>query len=179
MTASTNHDWTPEVIARLRCLWDEGHSTAEIGRRLNVSKNAVVGKAHRLDLPARPTPIRCRNPNSPPSRPPRAKTVPQLAEIMPLPADMLPPTPNPPKPVTVVQRPKPIQETPPPRTMGRITPCCWPISEPGRRDFRFCEEPSTPGKPYCDEHSRTAYVRPQNAINAPSQLRGGPARRHA
>jgi len=43
-------EWTPEVVLSLRQLWDEGHSTAEIGRRLGVSKNAVVGKAHRLDL---------------------------------------------------------------------------------------------------------------------------------
>jgi hypothetical protein len=46
-------EWAEETIVRLRALWDEGHSTAEIGRRLGVSKNAVVGKAHRLDLPAR------------------------------------------------------------------------------------------------------------------------------
>jgi GcrA cell cycle regulator len=51
-------DWTEETILRLRGLWAEGHSTAEIGRRLGVTKNAVVGKAHRLDLPARPSPIR-------------------------------------------------------------------------------------------------------------------------
>lgn len=51
-------EWNDEVIARLRALWDEGHSTAEIGRRLGVSKNAIVGKAHRLALPPRPSPIR-------------------------------------------------------------------------------------------------------------------------
>jgi GcrA cell cycle regulator len=51
-------EWAEETIIRLRELWSEGHSTAEIGRRLGVSKNAVVGKAHRLDLPARPSPIR-------------------------------------------------------------------------------------------------------------------------
>jgi len=48
-------EWAEETIVRLRTLWDEGLSTAEIGRRLGVSKNAVVGKAHRLDLPARPS----------------------------------------------------------------------------------------------------------------------------
>jgi GcrA cell cycle regulator len=51
-------DWNDETITRLRALWAEGHSTAEIGRRLGVSKNAVVGKAHRLNLPPRPSPIR-------------------------------------------------------------------------------------------------------------------------
>ena len=51
-------DWTEETIVRLRGLWAEGHSTAEIGRRFGVTKNAIVGKAHRLELPARPSPIR-------------------------------------------------------------------------------------------------------------------------
>src|SRR5271155_3390062 len=56
-------EWSDEVIGQLRGLWDEGHSTAEIGRRLGVTKNAIVGKAHRLDLPARPSPIP-RNPDA-------------------------------------------------------------------------------------------------------------------
>jgi GcrA cell cycle regulator len=51
-------EWSCETITRLRKLWYEGLPTAEIGRLLGVSKNAVVGKAHRLDLPARPSPIR-------------------------------------------------------------------------------------------------------------------------
>lgn len=51
-------DWTIlENICTLRRLWDEGHSAAEIGRRMNISKNAVIGKAHRLGLPARESPI--------------------------------------------------------------------------------------------------------------------------
>ncbi len=76
-------EWADETIIRLRELWDEGHSTAEIGRRLGVSKNAVVGKAHRLDLPARPSPIR-REGERPPPRlgPPRrlaGSTLPPLS----------------------------------------------------------------------------------------------------
>ncbi|GBR46801.1 GcrA family cell cycle regulator [Neokomagataea thailandica] len=55
-------DWTDETIARLRELWDQGLSTAEIGRQLEITKNAVVGKAHRLGLPPRPSPIRNRKP---------------------------------------------------------------------------------------------------------------------
>ena len=50
--------WTPERIAEVTRLWDEGLTTAEIGKVIGVSKNAVVGKAHRLGLPARPSPIR-------------------------------------------------------------------------------------------------------------------------
>ena len=68
--------WNEDRVGALRRLWDEGHATAEIGRRLRVSKNAIVGKAHRLDLPARPDPIRrsSRTKQRPvPSPPPVAK----------------------------------------------------------------------------------------------------------
>lgn len=80
----TAMDWTDEVVVRLRQLWAEGHSTAEIGRRIGVSKNAVVGKAHRLKLEARASPIRHRSERkglcpsqSPP--PPCLTDIPQLS----------------------------------------------------------------------------------------------------
>jgi GcrA cell cycle regulator len=50
---ATEKEWTPERTAALIALWDEELSTAEIGRRLGVTKNAVIGKANRLDLPQR------------------------------------------------------------------------------------------------------------------------------
>jgi biotin operon repressor len=43
--------WPANHVARLRLLWRRGLSTAEIGRLLGVSKNAVVGKIDRLELP--------------------------------------------------------------------------------------------------------------------------------
>ena len=42
--------WTPERIAELTRLWEEGVTTAEIGRRIGVTKNAVIGKVHRIGL---------------------------------------------------------------------------------------------------------------------------------
>ena len=53
--SSNEFDWSAVAIVRLQLLWAEGHSTTEIGRRMGVSKNAIVGKAHRLNLPARPS----------------------------------------------------------------------------------------------------------------------------
>lgn len=50
-------EWTAAVIANLRQLWADGHSTAEIGRRLGCSKNAVIGKARRMKLPRRQDPV--------------------------------------------------------------------------------------------------------------------------
>lgn len=48
-----NPEWTPERTAALIALWGEELSTSEIGRRLGITKNAVIGKVHRLGLPKR------------------------------------------------------------------------------------------------------------------------------
>lgn len=49
--------WSEEQENQLRKLWAKGLTTPEIGRRLGVTKNAVIGRAHRLGLPKRPSPI--------------------------------------------------------------------------------------------------------------------------
>ncbi len=50
--------WSEEAIQRLRTLWDEGYVTAEIAARMGITKNMAIGKAHRLKLPPRPSPIK-------------------------------------------------------------------------------------------------------------------------
>lgn len=168
-------EWPEQTIRDLRTLWAQGHSTAEIGRRLGVSKNSVVGKAHRLDLEARPSPIRraAGYVKPPPSIPHVARVTlpplasyeppePQSAQVWqdcianqiaaiwkrPEPAPVQPRVvaPRPPAPAPIVFRPRP-------------EPCCWPIGEPKSKTFRFCFDPAPGGKPYCDEHSKLAYVR--------------------
>ena len=150
-------DWTTEAIDQLRAFWAEGHSTAEIGRRMGISKNAVVGKAHRLNLPARPSPIRREaeraeaspRPVPQPRRPVAAPAPAPLREPAPVRRlDVAPPA-APPPPAMVVR--------PFPRAAARS--CCWPLGEPGTPDFRFCTVSATPGKPYCAEHASVAYVR--------------------
>jgi GcrA cell cycle regulator len=74
--------WTPELIADLRKWWEEGHSTAEIGRRLNVSKNAAISKAHRLGIAGRTSPI---------IRAPRDDTEPAQERVATLEGPTLPP----------------------------------------------------------------------------------------
>ena len=209
-------EWNEDVISRLRDLWTEGHSTAEIGRRLGVSKNAIVGKAHRLDLAGRPSPIRREGSDvsaerravprrmDGPTLPPLASTgapavVALPAAAIPLPDPVLAAVPAPvpvPVPVSVsvsvpvlapvsvsvpvsvpgsvsvsvsVQPkpapPRPVQMPPPrlqpvaARPYGRIVTCCWPIGEPGTKTFRFCDDRSEPGKPYCEDHAKLAYVK--------------------
>ena len=50
--------WTDQMIEDLKRMWDEGLSTGEIGKRLGVTKNSIIGKVHRLQLTARPSPIK-------------------------------------------------------------------------------------------------------------------------
>lgn len=52
--------WTPQTIRQLCQLWADGHSLNDIGIKLGVTRNAVVGKAHRLGLKARQSPIKPR-----------------------------------------------------------------------------------------------------------------------
>ena len=57
--------WTEEMVEELKRLWDEGVTTGEIGRRLNISKNSIVGKVHRLGLSGRPSPIKKKSDSKP------------------------------------------------------------------------------------------------------------------
>jgi GcrA cell cycle regulator len=148
-------EWNEDAIARLRALWAEGHSTAEIGRRMGVSKNAVVGKAHRLNLPARPSPIRREAGAAPRPVSPRRLVGPTLPPL-PVDAQELPPAP------VRVPEPAPVRAAvlrPVAAPRSRSISCCWPIGEPGTKSFRFCDADATQGKPYCGEHAQLAYVK--------------------
>ncbi len=57
MARNGDTDWDGAKVARLRALWAEGGSAAKIGAAMGMTKSAVIGKAHRLKLPARPSPI--------------------------------------------------------------------------------------------------------------------------
>ena len=158
-------DWSAEAIDRLRALWAEGHSTAEIGRRMGISKNAVVGKAHRLNLPARPSPIRrdaAPRPSMPRVAAPRPAPMPRPAlpvVAAPRPVIAAPPKPvAPPAVVRAFPAPAP-RATIAPRLGGSQKSCCWPIGEPGTAGFRFCSAEAVMGKPYCLEHASLAYVK--------------------
>ena len=156
--------WNDQTIQQLRDLWAEGHATAEIARRLGVSKNAVVGKAHRIGLDGRPSPIKrdellvCA---------PKAKPVGVASTLPALPSVSAPVVTKavPSKPVKIVGRTTPVETVAPvtaPATVfkpRRSTDCCWPIGEPGTKGFRYCDDVALPGKPYCAEHAKTAYVR--------------------
>lgn len=168
-------DWTEDVILRLRGFWTEGHSTAEIGRRLGVSKNAVVGKVHRLHLTARPSPIRREGPQTiaanislptctaistlpPPSSIPAPASVPVNADETP--EEIVWVTTNPdaeialaPAPVT----PPPALMPPPPRSAPRAVLATAPRITATRSHARLltCSwpigDPGTKSFHFCDD----------------------------
>lgn len=61
-----------------------------------------------------------------------------------------------------VERPQIVA---PARQAPAVTPrlsleaCCWPIGDPGTREFRYCDDPALFGKPYCEDHAKVAYLR--------------------
>ena len=184
-------DWTEETISHLRSLWQEGLSTAEIGRRMSITKNAVVGKAHRLTLPARPSPIRkalalaeagSHQAGSHQVGPRSAR----VAQFVPRPVVQPAAKPerreqrvagtvtsmraaSPPKPqhpaTTAYETMRAASAAPAPRPPNPQSPrrygqsCCWPLGEPGTKQFHFCGGEPLPGKPYCGEHAQLAYVK--------------------
>jgi|SRR5690625_4922937 len=137
--------WTPERTEELSQLWNAGHSASAIGKKLGVSKNAVVGKAHRMKLPPRPSPIRRQSKTPAPAR----KAAPALAK----------PAAAAPNPVAVATNKK-TSPSPAIQTQAHPNPrkCQWPFGDPAKPGFHFCEEAAVPGKPYCAEHCAAAYV---------------------
>ena len=57
--------WTEQMVEDLKKMWHEGLTTGEIGKRLGVSKNSIVGKVHRLQLSGRPSPIKKKDDKKP------------------------------------------------------------------------------------------------------------------
>jgi len=62
--------WTDERIATLTKMWEGGATASQIADELGgVSRNAVIGKAHRLGLKSRPSPVKANEPKPAPARP--------------------------------------------------------------------------------------------------------------
>lgn len=167
--------WTDDRVALLKKLWMEGHSAAQIAKQLGggVTRNAVIGKVHRLGLAGRATPSR------PAKRPARQQTRPRVAGV----AATSPSLPRPRMPVS-----QPILTLVPPleplrRDDGSVTTvltlndrvCKWPIGDPGTDEFAFCGRNSCTSGPYCTEHARLAFQPQQQkrkrAFGEPDELR--------
>lgn len=174
--------WTPELIKDLKRLWSKGLTTVEIGNRIGMSKNAVVGKAHRLGLEGRPSPIK-REKKKEHAVLPKAhvrEDVPAIATTSaPVPkksaikkeasvkSKILPEEVEPALEDGPVFEMEPLPEMSVPRSSKKhkgvhlvdLKPnsCRWPEGDPKDADFRFCGEECVAGKIYCEEHCAVAY----------------------
>lgn len=104
--------WTDERIATLRKMWEGGATASEIATELGgVSRNAVIGKAHRLGLKARPSPVKANEKKKPVAAPAAKKP----AAPAPVAATPRAPEPTERAPVEAAERPAPRPPAPAPR----------------------------------------------------------------
>ena len=142
--------WNDDNVAQLKDLWDQGLPTAQIGKLLGFTKNAVVGKAHRIGLERRPSPIR-RTAVKPDRKKARSPVMPKLnfennssekndnsinGKVF-----------------------QPMMKSPLASNIKRG--CEWPIGHPDETEFHFCEKERFEEKPYCLDHCAVAYVIPE------------------
>ena len=139
--------WDDNNVSKLRELWDQGLPTAQIGKLLGFTKNAVVGKAHRIGLERSPSPIR-RTAVKPDRKKARSPIIPKLNfEVK---KDEVKETPV-------------HQQTFQPLVKNLFTKsvkrgCEWPEGHPDESDFKFCGKERFEDKPYCIDHCAVAYV---------------------
>lgn len=135
VSAAPGIGWTEVRTGTLRKLWAEGLSASQIAARLGqVTRNAVLGKVHRLGLAGRAT--TSRNGMGRKSRPRRALTylTPRPAPVMAAPEALL---------VALLDL--------------RAAHCRWPIGDPRSDDFAFCGRQKGDRDPYCEHHARIAF----------------------
>ena len=147
--------WTDERVELLKKLWSDGLSASQIAAELGgITRNAVIGKVHRLGLSGRAKSAssaapRARKPRSTMLRMARASIRGNTAlahayeievEALPEPIDNI---------IPIGQR----------RTILELNEqtCRWPVGDPGSSDFFFCGGTTINGLPYCAYHSRVAY----------------------
>lgn len=154
--------WTDERVELLKELWGKGLSASQIAVQLGgVSRNAVIGKAHRLGLESRPSPIRGSGTGSRPRRSRGARRTLEATTLRGTIAreelEAINKLPEPPA-SERIDEPRP-QTTTRQAVATNGASCVWPIGDPGDNDFRFCESPAIEGRPYCASHCAVAYIR--------------------
>ncbi len=162
--------WTDERINELTRLWQQGLSASEIGKRLGVSKNSIVGKAHRLNLPSRPSPIRqgeeeeTASGSAEPQRRAARKNTAKANGSAESGSAKAASSGNGKANGSAKTRNRsatggnPASFRAQVEARGGRSGCLWPIGDPNDPDFHFCGAAAAPGKPYCPEHAARAYI---------------------
>jgi GcrA cell cycle regulator len=170
MGFNMTNGWTDDRVTLLKKLWTDGLSASQIAKQLGgVTRNAVIGKVHRLGLagraaPSRPikrisTPIVRVRPvlvasQTPSAAAPNAVAAPKAAETLVSP-ELL----------AAVAAAKAAKPKPKPVREGEIigvlqlgpNMCKWPIGDPGDVDFGFCGGHASSSAVYCEEHAAIAF----------------------
>jgi GcrA cell cycle regulator len=171
--------WTDDRVEVLKKMWGEGKSASQIAKELGgVTRNAVIGKVHRLGLSNRSggaSPAKPAAKEKAPAAKIKAAEKPKVAA-----SDSPAPVSKPHiRPKLVVTAGQPL---PPQPSANEISPealasvrevektakrlsvmeltertCKWPVGDPATEDFWFCGLPSQTGKPYCEAHVGVAF----------------------
>lgn len=173
--------WTDERVETLKKMWGEGQSASQIAKELGgVTRNAVIGKVHRLGLSNRTGGSTSAKPASKEAAPKPAPAAKPKAAPKPAPAQAE----AAPKPVVPIRRQiiPAGQPLPPQPSANEISPealasvrevekkskkislmeltertCKWPVGDPATDDFWFCGLAVKAGKPYCEAHVGVAF----------------------
>src|SRR5580704_4323380 len=147
-------NWSDDRVEQLKTLWTEGLSASQIARALGgVTRNAVIGKVHRLGLAGRASPSRAERPRV---------SVPMAPSMR-----------------THVRPPPVVEEDPLQLADGNFATvltisdrmCRWPIGDPAATEFHFCGRSPKAGSPYCEAHARKAY-QPQQTRRDGKDVKG-------
>ena len=177
--------WSDERVEKLKKMWGEGQSASQIAKELGgVTRNAVIGKVHRLGLSnrnggggtssdsgakakAKPAPKAKAAPKSAPKPAPK-EAAPEAAPAAPvsrvkqiIPAGQ----PLPPQPSTneidpeALAKVSEVEKKAKKLSLMELTDrtCKWPVGDPATDDFWFCGLPVQAGKPYCEAHVGVAF----------------------
>ncbi|WP_201835628.1 GcrA family cell cycle regulator [Microvirga zambiensis] len=157
--------WTDERVELLKKLWTDGLSASQIAAELgNVTRNAVIGKVHRLGLSGRAkdakpaasaAATRARKATRAPSAPAPITAQVHSSNVVIAPIPLQP----------VADVPEVFAEDDIAIPMServtimdlRESMCRWPMGDPTKPEFRFCGARSITGLPYCNHHARIAY----------------------
>jgi GcrA cell cycle regulator len=172
--------WTDERVDVLKKMWGEGQSASVIAKELGgVTRNAVIGKVHRLGLSNRVTSTTAKPAAKDkakagvkakpavPAAPPKPILAPETVRITPPAVRKIIPAgqPLPPQPSANEISPEALAKVSEvEKTAKRISlmeltekTCKWPVGDPATDDFWFCGLAVKTGKPYCEAHVGVAF----------------------
>ncbi len=164
--------WPDERVVILKQLWLDGLSAAQIAAKLGdgITRNAVIGKVHRLGLSGRGSPTRVSRPRTrrprQPSAPRRMATSGNAALKAHSSASLVRRREPVPEPIRLVDIPESER-------IGILAltdkTCRWPHGDPGSDEFFFCGQQTLEGTPYCEGHANLAY-QPANERRRPRKV---------